>query len=447
MPGTSGGSGDFTLAARYLVKKVPGLQVWAIDRRSQALERPEVFAQALSGQVSLQQMFDHYLGWLTNGGHPGEPLPVPRGGRLPLRPPVGDGDRAERRPHRGAPGAGPREGEALGRPRRPLPRRVAHRRIRLVGLQRDAGLQGHRGDGADRRRPDGQLRRVHLDRGAGGARRPRDRQPLLDLLGVGIPEIAGLFGEIGGIYALLAPQPAGDDAPVVPAAAAGVQPAVPRDQPGAAGLRVRPRHLARTAWRCSTSTRARSRRAANPRDWVDGGVTPVQRLAATFGQEPANAIEWYFPRRLSIDTNGANELVQNDVANLLGLRLFHQPKVDIPLYAIQTDLTKGRVLLGASNFIARAQDHEEGVEPGQRRPRAGPPGPAHGRDQAEQVLHHGRRRSCATRSSARGRSRRRARRRSASSARRRRSGRSARNSACAQDDLQLLLRVTHIAGK
>ena len=81
----------------------------------------------------------------------------------------------------------------------------------------------------------------------------------------------------------------------------------------------------------------------------------MQRLAATFGQEPANAIEWYFPRRLTIDTNGANELVQNDVANLLGLRLFHQPKVDIPLYAIQTDLTKGRVLLGASNFIARAR--------------------------------------------------------------------------------------------
>ena len=49
------------------MKKVPGLQVWALDRRSHALERTEVFQQALNGQVSLQQMFDHYLGWLVNG--------------------------------------------------------------------------------------------------------------------------------------------------------------------------------------------------------------------------------------------------------------------------------------------------------------------------------------------------------------------------------------------
>jgi hypothetical protein len=30
-------------------------------------------------------------------------------------------------------------------------------------------------------------------------------------------------------------------------------------------------------------------------DWVDGEVTPIERLARTFGQEPANATEWYFP--------------------------------------------------------------------------------------------------------------------------------------------------------
>ena len=35
-PGTSGGAGDFTLTARELVKRVPGLAVWAVDRRTQA---------------------------------------------------------------------------------------------------------------------------------------------------------------------------------------------------------------------------------------------------------------------------------------------------------------------------------------------------------------------------------------------------------------------------
>src|SRR5829696_5297642 len=61
MPGTLGGAGDFTLDARYLVKRVPGLQVWAIDRRTQALEDTATFAAAERGEVSLQQAFDYYL--------------------------------------------------------------------------------------------------------------------------------------------------------------------------------------------------------------------------------------------------------------------------------------------------------------------------------------------------------------------------------------------------
>ena len=62
MPGTQGGAGDFTLDARYLVKHDRDLQVWAIDRRTQALEDTSVFAAAENGQVSLQQAFDYYLG-------------------------------------------------------------------------------------------------------------------------------------------------------------------------------------------------------------------------------------------------------------------------------------------------------------------------------------------------------------------------------------------------
>src|SRR5262249_20690133 len=49
-PGTSGGAGDFTLVAKELVKRVPGLQVWAIDRREQALEDTSRFKMALKGQ-------------------------------------------------------------------------------------------------------------------------------------------------------------------------------------------------------------------------------------------------------------------------------------------------------------------------------------------------------------------------------------------------------------
>ena len=66
MPGYYGGAGDFTLDAREIVKRVPGLQVWAFDRRSQALEDTSRFADALAGRTTPQKAFDYYLGWLSD---------------------------------------------------------------------------------------------------------------------------------------------------------------------------------------------------------------------------------------------------------------------------------------------------------------------------------------------------------------------------------------------
>ena len=178
--------------------------------------------------------------------------------------------------------------------------------------------------------------------------------PFLDLLGLGLPEVAGLFAEIGGIYAERDPAasattlqgttllPPEFNPPFPVSNRALLAHAFDRDYspPSLGLLHVNAGALAPSG---------------NPRDWVDGGVTPVSRLAATFGQEPSNAVEWYFPRRLTIDTNGADQMRQNDVARFLGLRLFHTRKVDLPLYSIQTDLTHGEVLQGSRAFIRRAR--------------------------------------------------------------------------------------------
>jgi hypothetical protein len=48
-------------------------------------------------------------------------------------------------------------------------------------------------------------------------------------------------------------------------------------------------------------------------------------------------------------------MTTNDVANFLGLRLFHTRKVNLPLYAIATDLADAHVLDGARNFIRRSR--------------------------------------------------------------------------------------------
>ena len=230
MPGTEGGAGDFTLDARYLVKHDRGLQVWAIDRRTQALEDTSAFAAALRGQIPLQQAFDYYLG---GGG-----LPLPGRQRRPVRPRVGDVGGPQRRPRRGAQGSRPRP--PAGRPRRALPRRLADRRLRRLGLQRPAGLQGPERVGADRRRPARELRCLRPRAGAEGRHRPADERP--------VPRPARCGPARGGrnlrrgrrALRREGPDRLRDDPAVVPAAPGRVQPSLPGHQSRPVRVRVRP---------------------------------------------------------------------------------------------------------------------------------------------------------------------------------------------------------------
>ena len=66
VPGTNGGAGDFDLVAPYLATHVPGLQVWSEMRREGALQDESVVQSTLAGTTTSQQMFDYYLGWLSD---------------------------------------------------------------------------------------------------------------------------------------------------------------------------------------------------------------------------------------------------------------------------------------------------------------------------------------------------------------------------------------------
>ena len=63
----------------------------------------------------------------------------------------------------------------------------------------------------------------------------------------------------------------------------------------------------------------------------------------------ALAIGNYWSNRLP------QELRRNAQTRLLGLRPWHLHAVDRPLYAIETDLTDGRVLRGARRFLERSE--------------------------------------------------------------------------------------------
>jgi triacylglycerol esterase/lipase EstA (alpha/beta hydrolase family) len=73
-PGTSAGSAYFVPLAKWVVGAVKGWQVWAVERRENLLEDQSILNLAKEGKVSGTQLFDYYLGWLSNSDR--SPLPV-----------------------------------------------------------------------------------------------------------------------------------------------------------------------------------------------------------------------------------------------------------------------------------------------------------------------------------------------------------------------------------
>ena len=91
--------------------------------------------------------------------------------------------------------------------------------------------------------------------------------------------------------------------------------------------------------------------SGDPRGWQDGELTPIRRFAKAYAGNDPNATEWYYPRRLLLDIDAANDVRQNAAARYLGLRLEHASRIDVPLYAFSTGLTHGAVARGARRLV------------------------------------------------------------------------------------------------
>jgi len=334
VPGYVGGSGDFTLVARALVKRVPGLAVWALDRRTQAFEDTAVFATG-----TRQQAYDQYLGFKFKIVDGARDAPFARqwGLRLALE----DLRRVVLTAR-----AGGRRTVILGGHSLGASTTVAYASWDFAG---HPGYQ----DVAGLVLIDGGLLGTFSTSSLASVRKQlsaiQTGDPFVDLLGLGLPWAAGIFAEIGAMYAQQAPQERSplQDFPLLPAV---FKPAVSVTSAALFGHafdeQTSPKSLA--LLHVNAGGFAPS---GDPRPWRDGGLTPVQNLAKTFFQEPGNAVEWYFPKRLTLDVDGANALKRNAITKLLGLRLFDRAKINVPLYAYQTNLTHGRVLRGARRFV------------------------------------------------------------------------------------------------
>jgi pimeloyl-ACP methyl ester carboxylesterase len=337
VPGTQGGAGDFSLVGPEIVRRVKGLQVWAYDRRSQAFEDHKGFA---SGNPD--QAFSYYLGGGGFAPVSGASVPFVREWGLKLA--LEDLRRVVKRARRGG-----REvilgGHSLG-----ASVAVAYAAWDFKGragwrdlsglVLIDGGLLGTFTSPSLKGVSE---RLAALEQG----------DPFLDLLGIGVPWAAGVFAGIAGQYARVAPDARATfvDIPLIPAA---LRPPAPATNEGALGNAfddtTSPPALSLIHVRAGTLAAS-----GDPRPWQNGEVTPIENVAKLFGRSPVDSTEWYFPNRLTLDVDGASNLGRNAVTKLLGLRPWHKRAIRVPLYALQTDLTDGRVLRGARRLLATSR--------------------------------------------------------------------------------------------
>jgi hypothetical protein len=348
VPGYVGGAGDFLQVGEDLVDRTPGLQVWAVDRRSQALEDTSWFDRFTRGQATAQQVRDYYLGWIENPQQqPRFTPPDPKGmgfvanWGLPTH--LGDLRRvilaAKRQGKRVILG-----GHSLGAST-----------TAIYATWDFNGRPGYKDVDGLVLIDGGSLGSFARIRTAGAARKRIEElreQPFADLFGLGLPWAAGVFLSLGGTYAQeapTAPSPFRDD-PLLPSYFKPPVPVTNRAQLGyALDETTSPDSLSLLHVRAGGLADS-----GDPRDWVDGEVTPIERLTTFAASSPVNGAEWWFPDRLRLDVDGANELRRTKVAKALKLRPWHLRDVDVPLYAFQTDLSEGRVLRGARRYIQRS---------------------------------------------------------------------------------------------
>ncbi len=334
IPGTGGGAGSVSPIARDLSKRIKGMQVWGFDRRSQAFEDTSGFETGDADAAAA-----YYLGFNYDRVTADE---VPFVSEWGFRTEMKDLRKVIRKA-----GKGGRE-VILGGHSRGASSAVAYAGWDFNGrpgyrsidglVLIDGGLAAF--GPQDFSKADAEERLAEI----------RDGDLFNDPLGAGIPEIGPIFSEVAARYALEQPRTASalQDNPIIPAS---LKPPFQVSNEGFLGFvfddTTSPEGFA--------SLRIRAGRLADsgsPRQWVDGQKTPIGDFAEAFSREPANATEWYYPTRMVLDTAAANSLRMTPAAKLLGLEIRHADRINVPLYAIQTELTSGGVIAGAETVIA-----------------------------------------------------------------------------------------------
>src|SRR4051794_11539438 len=349
-PGTSAGSAYFAPLARTLVKEVPGWQVWSVERRENLLEDQSVLDEAKQGMVTPQQLFDYYLGWVTDSSVTTHVQPVPDDAVPFAR---NWGMKTEimdlRKVVKSAEALGGKVvlgGHSLGGSIT-----TAYATWDFNGQPGAKGLSGL----------------VFIDGGSSptpGDKAPAKQElsdlqshsPWLAFGGIAAP-FAGLFADVGGGLGIMDPNgpwilqtfpalPPDLNAPerVTNEAGFGYAADTESSPPSLTAFQVHAGHLAATG---------------DPRPWDGAGeLTPISRyetMLTGWGIPDVDGNAWYHPMRLTIDAGAVGDGNANPAQKVLGVKATEGDKVDIPMYAFGAALGDGRVL-DATKALAK-QSH------------------------------------------------------------------------------------------
>jgi hypothetical protein len=348
-PGTSAGAGYFVPFAKTLVERAKGWQVWAVERRENQLEDQSVLDRAKAGQATPQQLFDYYLGFVTN------PAIAPHFQFVP---------------------------DASVAFARQWGMRVTVEDLRhVIAAAREGGrrvvLGGHSLGGSivtayatwdfgGRAGAHDLAGLVYIDGGsspkpvtAAEARRAlrklQSGSPWLAFGGIGAP-FAGLFSAVGSTLAHIDPNGPSLLQPW-PALPAILRSPIPVTNAGGYGLALDtatspPSLIAARAHLGKLAT------SGNPRGWDnDGGLTPLARYADMFsgtGLRGVDGTAWYHPLRLTIDAGAVADGNANAAQRVLAVRATHGHDVHVPIYAFAAALGRTRVLTAARTLARQS---------------------------------------------------------------------------------------------
>jgi pimeloyl-ACP methyl ester carboxylesterase len=350
-PGTSASASYFAPLAKTVVEKVKGWQVWAVERRENLLEDHSVLDRAKAGTATGIELFNYYLGWITDDTITTHFEFIP------------DADVAYAREwgmHT--------EIEDLR-----IVVKLAKKRGKKVvvgghslggsittayatwDFDGKAGAKGLSGlvfiDGGSGPTP------VTPEQATASLEALQNSTPWLTFGGIPAP-FSGLFNATGSLGALLDPDSPsiGQAWPLLPA---NLKPPIPvtnlaqygyaldteTSPPGLIAAQAHLGHLAASG---------------DPRGWDQAGeITPIQRFAEMFsglGLQGLDGTAWYHPQRLTIDSGAVAAGNANPAQDILDVHATHGH--DLPrglrIYAFGAALGGQRVLDAATNLAAQS---------------------------------------------------------------------------------------------